>query len=231
MSATMTRQGGRVQLEPSDLHLALNMAKMAKGGFLRAAIEEMQFLIKIPQDEVREEKKRGVEFPGHEHVKAGMERHQAVIWENQTDGCLPCQNGIAQNPHTRWRCKITGAPPPERLREPTPELTPHPPETPLVPPGNNKAAHPSEIQDMPTRYVYKHTPLPSAQFLNLDAYAKDHKRDKDFDPDSVTDEEGSTGQYTICCAVMQLTSRFQTIAANCANLTVQMTIDRMKGEF
>jgi len=40
MSATMARQGGRVQLEQSDMPLALDMAKMAKGGFSRAAIEE-----------------------------------------------------------------------------------------------------------------------------------------------------------------------------------------------
>ena len=31
MSATMARQGGRVQLEQSNMRLALNMAKMAKG--------------------------------------------------------------------------------------------------------------------------------------------------------------------------------------------------------
>jgi hypothetical protein len=32
------RQGGRVQLEQSDMRLALNTAKMAKEGILRAAI-------------------------------------------------------------------------------------------------------------------------------------------------------------------------------------------------
>jgi hypothetical protein len=42
MPATMARQGGQVQLKQSDMHLALNMAKMAKGGFSRAAIEETQ---------------------------------------------------------------------------------------------------------------------------------------------------------------------------------------------
>ena len=57
MSATMARQGGRVQLEQSDMGLALNMAKTAKGGFSCAAIKEMQQLIKIPHAEVREEKK------------------------------------------------------------------------------------------------------------------------------------------------------------------------------
>jgi len=48
MSATMARQGGRVQLEQSDMHLALNMAKMARGGFSWAAVEETQLLIKRP---------------------------------------------------------------------------------------------------------------------------------------------------------------------------------------
>jgi len=46
MSATMARQGGQVQLEQSDIHLALNMAKMAKAGFLCTTIEEMQYLLK-----------------------------------------------------------------------------------------------------------------------------------------------------------------------------------------
>jgi hypothetical protein len=38
MFATMARQGGRVQLEQSDMCLPLNMAKMAKQGFLQAAM-------------------------------------------------------------------------------------------------------------------------------------------------------------------------------------------------
>jgi hypothetical protein len=65
MSATMVRQGGRVQLEQSDMRVALNMAKMVKGGFSRAAIEETQQLINEPQAEIWEEKMREVEFPGH----------------------------------------------------------------------------------------------------------------------------------------------------------------------
>ena len=138
----MARQGGRVQLELSDMRLALNMAKMAKGGFSRASIEGTQFLIKKPPAEVREEKKQGVECPEYKYVKAAMERHPAMLWENQTDGCLPCQNGTAQNPQTRWRRKGTGAPPPERLRQPTPEPTPHPPEMPhqqqTIPSGRNR---------------------------------------------------------------------------------------------
>jgi hypothetical protein len=60
----MARQGGRVQLEQSDMRLALNMAKMAKGGFSRAAIEETQQLIQIPRAEVREERSGVLSFPG-----------------------------------------------------------------------------------------------------------------------------------------------------------------------
>ena len=58
MSATMSRQAGRVQPDQSDMRLALNMAKMAKGGFLRTTIEETQFLIKKPCTEVREDNMR-----------------------------------------------------------------------------------------------------------------------------------------------------------------------------
>jgi len=90
MSATMARQEGRVQLEQSDMRLALNMAKMAKGGFSRAAVEETQQLIKKPRGKVREEKNWGVEFPGHNKVEATIERHPAMVCENQMDGCLPC---------------------------------------------------------------------------------------------------------------------------------------------
>jgi hypothetical protein len=96
----MARKAGRVQLEQSDMRLALNMAKMAKGKISRAAIEETQQLINKPRAKVRQEKMRGVEFPGRNKVKAAIERHPAMVRENQTDGCLPCQNGTAKNPET-----------------------------------------------------------------------------------------------------------------------------------
>jgi hypothetical protein len=108
----MAREGGWVRLEQSDMHLALNMGKMAKEGFLRTAIEETKYLIKKPHAELWEEKKRFVEFPGHKKVKAVIQRHPAMLRQNQMSGCLPCQNGTAKNPQTRWRRKGTGAPPP-----------------------------------------------------------------------------------------------------------------------
>ena len=52
MSATMAGQRGRVQLEHSDMRLALDMAKMANEGFSRAAIEQKIYLIQKPRAEV-----------------------------------------------------------------------------------------------------------------------------------------------------------------------------------
>jgi len=79
----MARQGGRVQLDHSNMRLALNRAKMAKEGFSRAAIEETKYLIKVRRAEVREEKMRGVEFPGHKKVKAVIQRYPAMLCQNQ----------------------------------------------------------------------------------------------------------------------------------------------------
>jgi hypothetical protein len=175
MSATMARQGGRVQLEQSNMRLALNMAKMAKGGFLRGAIEETQQLINNPRTEVREENKRGVEFPGHQKVKAAMERHPAMVYKNHTAGCPPGQNGTAKNPVTRWRPKGTAAPPPDPAAPP--------PGTPPAPPGDAEGNERDEIEGIPSSCVYMHSPLPNTQFFNHNAFAKESKRDKDFIPD------------------------------------------------
>jgi hypothetical protein len=64
------------------MRLALNMAKMANEDFSRAAIEETKYLFKKPRAEVREEKKRGVKFPGHKKVKPAIERHPAMLRHN-----------------------------------------------------------------------------------------------------------------------------------------------------
>jgi hypothetical protein len=82
MSATMARQGGWVQLEQSDMSLALNIANMAKREFSHAAIKGTQHLIKKPRADVQEEKKQGVVFPEHNKVKAVTERYPAIFYEN-----------------------------------------------------------------------------------------------------------------------------------------------------
>ena len=112
MSATMAREGGCVQLEQSNMRLALNMAKMAKEGISRAVVKETQYLMKKPHAEVQQQKNRGFEFPRHQKVKAGIERHPDMLCENHKLGCLPCQNGTPKNPQTQWRRKGTGVPPP-----------------------------------------------------------------------------------------------------------------------
>jgi hypothetical protein len=133
--------------------LALNMAKMAKGGFSRATVEETQQL-KKPRDNVREEKKWGVKIHGHNNLKAAIERHPAMVRENQMDGILPCQNGTAKHPETCWRRKGNGATPPTRA-------TP-PPKSPPVPFDDHEC---SETDGMPPTYVYVHLLLPNASFL------------------------------------------------------------------
>jgi len=159
MSATMARQGGRVQLEQSDWRLVLNMAKMAKEGFSRPAMEETQQLIKKPRAEVREEKKRGVEIPGHKKEKAAIERHPAMVYSKHTAGFLPCQNGNAKNPQTRWRCKGTAAPHPEPAA-PLPERPPLP-GTPPAPPGDTDGHESYEIEGMPSNCMYSYSPHPN----------------------------------------------------------------------
>jgi len=185
MSATMARQGGRVQLLQSDMCLALNVAIMAKGECSRATIEETHQLIKKPGAKVREEKNQGVEFPGKKKVKAVIERHPAMIRENQMDGCLSCQNGTEMYPQSRWRCKGMGVP---LLPPPGPPW----PKTPAVPPGDSERNHSTVIEGPPPGYVYIHTPLRNAQFFNHNAYAQYRKCDKDFIPDLLTDQRLST---------------------------------------
>jgi len=105
-----------------------------------------------------------------------------------------------------------------------------PPKTPFDPSSIDAAAYLSEIEGVPPVYVYIHTPLPSAQFFNLDAFAKDCKRDEDFNTDLLSDEERSTGEYTMCWVIMQLTSILHTTVANWANQTVKIMSDWLKRE-
>jgi hypothetical protein len=184
MSATMARQGGRVQLEQSDMRLALNMAKMAKEGFSRAAIEETKYLIKKPRTKVREEKKRGVEFPGHIKVKAAIQRHPAMLRQTQTSGCLPCQYGTTKNPQTRWIRQGTGTTPPDRRRERTPEPTLPLTGTPPAPTPNTSDIQLSHIVNLPSGYTYSHTGLPFGEFFD----DQEIEHDTDFDPAMLNDE-------------------------------------------
>ena len=158
-------------------------------------MEEAQSLIRKPRAKVRELEKGGVDFPGHRSLEAAIEGHTAVVGENKTPSCILGQNGTAWKPQTHWRHRCMGAPRLDWLTKRPIEPMPGPPRTPLALPGGNGGAHDSEINGVPPGYVYIHTPLPSAQFSNLDAYSKDCKRDEDFIPDLLPDEGISTGLY------------------------------------
>jgi hypothetical protein len=67
---------------------ALNMVKIAKSGYSRAAIQNTQYQIKHPHDEDPNEQKWGFELLGHNRVKAAIERHTVMLRPNQMDGCL-----------------------------------------------------------------------------------------------------------------------------------------------
>lgn len=76
------------------------MAKMATGEFSQAAIEETSYMIKNTLAKIQTENNRGVEFPGHRQMQAELDRHLAIVRENQTARCLPCQHGTTKNLHT-----------------------------------------------------------------------------------------------------------------------------------
>jgi hypothetical protein len=50
-------------------------------------------------------------------------------------------------------------------------------------PGDAEGDESYEIEGMPSRCVYMHSPLPNTQFFHHNVFAKDSKCDKDFIPD------------------------------------------------
>jgi len=189
----MSRQGGCVQLKQSDMHLALNMAKMAKRGFSRTKIEETEYLLNKPHAQVREEKKRGVKFPGHKMVKGAIEWYLAMLRQNHTPGYLPCPNGTAKNQQICWICNGIGALPHNRHRQQTPEPTPPLPRTPPASNNNTSGAQPLDIIKLSAGPAYSDTSLPCDGSFTIDTSAQDSEHDADFDPDMLPDERTSTG--------------------------------------
>ena len=112
-----------------------------------------------------------------------------MVYKNHKAGCLPCRNGTAKNPQSRWRHKGTAAPLPD-VAAPPPERPP-PPGTPPAPPGDTDANESYEIEGMPSKCLYLHSPLPNTQFFNHNEYAKDGKPDKDFIPDMLSTQSAS----------------------------------------
>jgi hypothetical protein len=148
--------------------MIFNMAKMAKGGFLCAGMEETQYRIKKPRADVREEKKLGVMFPRHNKGKAAMERHQAMLRQNHMARCLPWHTGPVNNPHTHSRCKGTGVHPPNQQTQPTREQTPPMPVIAPTANGNTSRAQCHQTINVLSEHAYSHTSLSGAQFYTLD---------------------------------------------------------------
>ena len=144
-----------------------------------------------------------------------------MLRHNHTPRCLPSQHGTAENLQTHWRRKGTGAPLPNQRRQQTPEPTPELPPEPTPPlPGtspastdNTSGAQCLEFINMPAGYAYSHTSVPCAQSVTLVTCAQDSEHHPDFDPDMLPAEGTSTGSYTICFVVMQLTFILMTRAA------------------
>jgi hypothetical protein len=163
MSATMARQGGRVQREQSNMRLASNIAHMAKDNISHTAIEETKYLMKKPHTEVGKGTKWSADFPGNKTLRAAIQRHLAMLRQNQTSGCLPSKHGTAKNPQTSWRRKGTGAPPPARHIVRTPEPNPPPPDTVSANTGNPSGAPLSEIVNLLAGYTSSHRALTSVE--------------------------------------------------------------------
>jgi hypothetical protein len=66
-------------------------------------MEKMQYLINNLHTKVQQERMWWAGFPGYRKVKDTIERHLAIVCENKTDSCLPCQNGTAHSWQTCWR--------------------------------------------------------------------------------------------------------------------------------
>jgi len=227
----MARQGVWVQLEQSDMHLASNMAITANEGYSHTALEQYQLVIMKCHTKVWEERIQGAQLAVDRMVTGVIERHPAMVCENQTDGCLPCHIATPRNPQTWWRCKVTSASQPDWCRiliqEPTAPASGMPP----APPCENQWAPVSSIGDVPPEDAYIATPHWNSQFFNHDADGKDSKREKDFIPDLLTDKGTCTAEYTICRMVMQLTIILQIRAAYWVTLQTVTRIDRKKSDF
>jgi hypothetical protein len=174
------------------------MTKMAVEDISRAALAKRKYLIKKPPAEVREENKRGVEFPENTKMQAIIQRPPAMLGEKETCGCHACQNGTAQNSQTGWRSQGSGPPPPDQRIDRTPEPTQPLPSMPATPTGNKSRAQSCQIVNLPTGYTYSHSALPSAQIFEDE---EDTQHDTDFDPDMLNDES----LYTFCGVVMKKT--------------------------
>jgi hypothetical protein len=123
--------------------------------------------VKESRAEVREERKQGVQFPGHTIVKVAMQRHPAMLSQNHMSSSLSCQTGTARNLQTHCRRKRTGAPPPDRCRQRTLEPTPPVPGMPPAQTFNTSGAQHFQIVNLPAGDTFSNTALPRAEISTM----------------------------------------------------------------
>jgi hypothetical protein len=154
---------------------------------------------------VRTEKMWGVECLGHKMVKAAIQWYLAMLRQNHTPGSLPFHNSTANYLQIGWRYNRTGAPPPNRRRqptlkptlepspEPTPETAPALPGTLPAPTGNTAGAQHLKIMNLLSGDAYWDNSLACAKMFTLDTSAQDSEHDTNLDPVMLSEEGTSTG--------------------------------------
>jgi hypothetical protein len=113
MSAMGAWQGGRVQLEQSNMCIAFSMAIIATRRFTWAAIVETQYKIIQPWAEIQVESNWGWQCDGQNNMKETIVRHPAIHQESQMAGGNPMHNTSALIPQSHWRGEGIGAPAPD----------------------------------------------------------------------------------------------------------------------
>jgi len=161
---------------------------MVTNGMLPAAKEEMKYFIQKPPTDVRTDKKQGVEFPGHNVLKAAIQRHPPMLSQNHMSGCLPSSNATTKISQTQWRCNGTDTPRPDRQGVHTAEPTPPQPGERCSSTSVTSGPPRPQIVNLQARYMHLHKAGPFEEFFDRDAVTQDSQHDTDFDPHMITCE-------------------------------------------
>ena len=130
------------------------------------AIDITQCLANKPHTKFREVQNWSVEFAGNQRLKAAMERHPAMLHQNNMNRFLPRQQVTAKNHQSYWRCNSAGACLSNQHRLPAPEPLRFLHGMPTSPPAQS-----SQINNLQHGYNDLPVPLPGAPCFNLDACA------------------------------------------------------------
>jgi len=193
MSAPKARLGGRVQLVQCDMRLAINMARMAKGGFSHAAIEETQYRMKKLHAEVRDEKKQGVEIYGCERRRLRYnDARLCFIQTKQTDAFLAkmARQSICSHPggaKERVHLRLADTDSLHQIRCHSRQ------EYHLSQPVRPREHKGPKVTIYHPEMCINTLHFPNVQFVYLDVYTQDGQHDTDYNPVMLPDGGTSTG--------------------------------------